>query len=409
MHMRFDQFNNEAANQNSMPSETEEPRIDFGEVGKVESTQEEKDFATLQQTYEEKKAAYDKLVADANESGTYHNAEVVTQLDSKRQERNVAQLDLEGKLRFDPKLAREVYKKEWRQLYADQLRSGRYTYDDIKSMKGPGGAPKTRLYELADATFDGDSGVFDGDARNAVTDEALEEAHQHFLEDERTRREAEEGEKKEQVELPQQKEAVSASNEKPKKEFSKNPEMDAYIRDTYLSYADAPVSSEEKERMLAFTRESGSAQKYAESLRHLAERRNLSELDGIGRKMIEEVKKVLAKLGLKMSAYGESRTWALWDIAKQEYFAEHSDENDGAYKVGGIFELPEKKEEIVNRHTGWEVYKAHSGGERAFLERLRGEGKEEIMGLLAHEPKENGTLSSYELARLGELIKRAVL
>ena len=308
----------------------------------------------------------------------------------------------EKELRAKPELVHQEYKNEWRKFFADELRTVRQSYEDLK--KG-GGAPKTDAYELLNQVFEGRPGVFDADARDALADQALEEAHQAFLEETQANREANEGPRIETAELPQQKEAVSASHERPRKEYSQDLEMDVRLRDMYLSYSDAPVSDEEKKRMLEWTQGSPRATKYAESLRHLAETRNLHEIEEIAKEMIAEVKKTLARLGVSLSAYGESRSWALWDIAKQEYYAEHVEENDPRYARGNIFELPQKRDEIINRHIGWELYKAYHGGERSFVEKAKDHNYEELKMLLERQPKENGTISSFELAWIGEIVR----
>ena len=332
----------------------------------------------------------------------------VPELRLKSRELVDSRLAQETELRSKPELVLREYKDEWRRFFDDELRTSRQTYESLK--RGDGGAPQTEEYELLNEVFDGHTGVFDSDERNALADQALEEAHLAFLEKTRSEREAHQGERMEEVKLPQQKEAVAASEERRKEtshgEFRQNPEMDAQLRDLYLSYNDAPVSDAEKERMLEFNRESPTAMKYAESLRHLAESRNLQELEEIAKEMVAEVKKTLAKLGVMISPHGESRSWALWDIAKQEYFVEHPKEHNPKYALGNIFELPQKREEIVCRQAGWELYRAYHNGNTSFAEKVKGENEKEFRILLEKAPKDNGTLSSLDLARLGEVARK---
>lgn len=378
-----------------------ELRPDFGEPNKQESSESE--FTRLENAYQQGKRSYDDLAKKMNEAVTSSNEAIIQERHASRRQLEALETTQKEWLREHPKQAEDIIKQEWRQFYRDAFSSGR-VYDDVKHA----GAPTTHTYELAFRALNDNLGFFDADGDMKRADAALQEAHQEFLQMERTKREAEEGERRKHVELPEQKEIVTASEgpQKVQKESLPNPKMDAYILDTYLSYADAPVSAEERQRMLDFNRKSLSAQNYATSLRHLAERRNLSELDALAKEMIAKVKEVLDRLGIPISAYGNSKSWALWDIGKQEYFAEHPEEANENYAVGGILELPEKREEIVNRHIGWELYGAYTNGNRGFVEKIGTGEKEEVEELLKTPPKENRTLPSYKLARLGMLARK---
>ena len=60
---------------------------------------------------------------------------------------------------------------------------------------------------------------------------------------------------------------------------------------------------------------------------------------------------------------------------------------------------------MIDRHVGWEVYQAYRSGSNKFLDKVRdSRNVGEIKALLERTPKENGTLSSLDLARLGSLI-----
>ncbi len=65
---------------------------------------------------------------------------------------------------------------------------------------------------------------------------------------------------------------------------------------------------------------------------------------------------VMAKLGLKPSVWGDSRSWVYWDIAKQIHYLKPGEQADPVnYPVEDPFESEQKRWEIVDRHVGWEA------------------------------------------------------
>lgn len=174
-----------------------------------------------------------------------------------------------------------------------------------------------------------------------------------------------------------------------------------------LSYQDAILSEEVKKQSLDWSKESESAQKYADSILQLSQRVSLERLRQLARELVLTMNAEATRLGIPVSPYGKSITWAMWDIGKQNYFFTHQAENDPAYKIGDPLTSDEKHEEIINRHLGWEAY-------LTFHNDVMLEWKQKIMNdpnfsdaleLLNKPPKQNYTLSSKELAELGKILR----
>lgn len=173
-----------------------------------------------------------------------------------------------------------------------------------------------------------------------------------------------------------------------------------------LSYQDVDVPIEIKQKMLEDTLTSESANKYAESLAELSEYvGGFESVRAVSGKLVEKMSVEAKRLGILISPFGKSRTWAIWDMGKQYYYFTHPDENDSKYAIGDPFSEA-KSEEIVNRHLGWEAYGAYNqNGQKEFLEKIPADKRPSILVLLERKPKDNGTLSSKELAELGALLR----
>jgi hypothetical protein len=65
----------------------------------------------------------------------------------------------------------------------------------------------------------------------------------------------------------------------------------------------------------------------------------------------------------------------------------------------------QKREEIVDRHVGWEAYAAWRSGDKAFINRVPESTRNRALEYLEREPKQRGTLPSNELAELGSLLR----
>jgi len=123
--------------------------------------------------------------------------------------------------------------------------------------------------------------------------------------------------------------STPTSQEKPM-----SPEIAEFLRnqviDQDLSYQDAILSEGVKRQALEWSRNSESAQKYADSLMQLSQRINLNKLRAIARELVEVMNTEAARIGIPVTPYGRSNTWAMWDIGKQNYFFMHQEENDPA-------------------------------------------------------------------------------
>lgn len=176
----------------------------------------------------------------------------------------------------------------------------------------------------------------------------------------------------------------------------------------YLAYQDAPLSEELKKQILETSFGLSNAAKYGEILRDAFSEYGPEKMDGVTEELLKESESVLDSMGLESTPFGKSKTWAYWDIAKQLYYLARKEEADPNYILANPLVEKTKLEEILNRHTGWEIYgayKTHPAHE--FLDRLKKdkESYSKIINLLEKSPKENGTLSSKDLAELGFLIR----
>lgn len=76
------------------------------------------------------------------------------------------------------------------------------------------------------------------------------------------------------------------------------------------------------------------------------------------RQMMDQLMKLLADLGVpdnRISPWAKSRSWAVWDVAKQSYLFAHPGESGTNYRVADPFEDATICQEIVDRMFGWEI------------------------------------------------------
>lgn len=181
--------------------------------------------------------------------------------------------------------------------------------------------------------------------------------------------------------------------------------MTNHIIDKDFGYQDADLPEEQKEQMLAWSRSSESAKKYAESIANAANSGGLENVRNIARQMRGTMLSEASRLGIPVSPYGKSMTWAMWDTGKQYHFFTHQNENDSRYEVGNPLESEAKREEIINRQLGWEAYAAFKHIPQYQERVLGGSMSEAALTLFNKAPKENGSLSSKDLAELGKLLR----
>lgn len=174
-----------------------------------------------------------------------------------------------------------------------------------------------------------------------------------------------------------------------------------------LSYQDAALTKEEKQEMLERTIKWDSARKYADSIIQLCQGTDLETIRKQARKLVTLMESEADRIGVPVSPYGKSCSWAMWDIGKQNYFFTHQAENNSAYEIGDPLS-DTKREEIINRHLGWEAYKAfHSDPAPGWKQKITNDRRYiDALELLNKPPNQFKTLSSKDLAELGKYLRQ---
>lgn len=188
------------------------------------------------------------------------------------------------------------------------------------------------------------------------------------------------------------------------------------VIEDYFGYTDvidqlramgAPVGTKEEE--IEKRKKNPTTWKYASGLEKVISEQGKERVDEIIKEMIDNCLKRIREYGIEPSPNTLSKTWAAWDIGKQNYFFTHQNEADKRYLIADPLS-PEKQNEIVNRHIGWEVYENYIGSkssEKEYMDVKKLESHpqfKEIEQLLKKSPKKDGQLSSLDLAKLGSFI-----
>jgi hypothetical protein len=148
----------------------------------------------------------------------------------------------------------------------------------------------------------------------------------------------------------------------------------------------------------------------------------------IAQTKIRQLDDMCAALGLQTQRDSQSPSWYIWHAAKSRFLADHPSEQAKMtnakeykpfdpllqYKTDVSAENKAKsvaaENEMINTQLGWEVYAAGSQDPVDFLTRLASTtpdvDKLKIRSLLSTPPKNNRTLSSYQLQELGSLVAR---
>ena len=171
-----------------------------------------------------------------------------------------------------------------------------------------------------------------------------------------------------------------------------------------LSYQDADLPSEQLETMLRDAEDRETAEKYAHHLNQLPK----EEIDRVLPSIKGQTKKVLDTLGIPISPYGTSDSWAYWDLGKQQYYYEQN--KDSEHEEGDPYRhyapALEKVDEISERHIGWEFYHASSDVQEDVLASITDRDTLQIVyDCLQNEPKADGQIRSYQYARLGAALR----
>src|SRR4030042_879965 len=183
------------------------------------------------------------------------------------------------------------------------------------------------------------------------------------------------------------------------KEETETDFLNRQLLSDYLSFQDVDLEKETKEWILSQNLSSGNAKKYADSLMELAEKYNLENIKEKAGELVASTSDLLKKIGIKPSEFARSQTWAIWDMAKQQFYLSHPDKVDSKYSIEDPMSSKNKQLEISDRHLGWEVYAAYQSGNHSFLNKLKDRNiRAEIEDYLLKPSKDNGTLSSRDLA-----------
>jgi len=170
-----------------------------------------------------------------------------------------------------------------------------------------------------------------------------------------------------------------------------------------LSYQDADLPPEQLEVMLRDAEGRDTAEQYAHHLNHLPER----EVERVLPQIKGQTKKVLDVLGVPVSPYGKSDSWAYWDFGKQQFYYEQN--KDSETEEGNPYRYApalEKLDEMSDRHIGWEFYHAPAEArEKAFKSIEDSYYLAQVFEVLQNNPKADGQLASHEYAELGKVLR----
>jgi hypothetical protein len=288
-------------------------------------------------------------------------------------EREAKKQQLMDLLSANPDTARAMFQSFWKEHFKGKLASG-HTVQNLRNADDGTGHPTDEMFDLVYTAF-----------RNSPEGRGNEESAVQAAIDEL------ESEMLAQTPAPEVKPESSTDN--------------GEIIENYLSYSDADIPQEDKDQALASSMNNPQAVKYAESLKGLIKEHGEKQLREIAEDMQAQCASRLLKYGIIPGPYTMSKSWAMWDMGKQQYFFTHQDEADARYDLGDPLS-DEKQEEIVDRHVGWEAYNAFMAKDGEFMDNLaRIPNAEQVKAILTIPAKKNGTLSALDLARLGALLK----
>lgn len=170
-----------------------------------------------------------------------------------------------------------------------------------------------------------------------------------------------------------------------------------------LSYADV-LEGDQAQSAIAYTEQNPAGQKYTEALIKMSEEVGTQEVLDTAASLRKLYTHEMEKLGLQSSKYGESLSWAVWDLAKQRYLAEHPEESDSEYTLGDPLAKDEAAakvlDDIVDRHLGWEYAQQYQQDQTTPATVRRA-----ALHVIAHgERNASGQLRSKELTRLGRTL-----
>lgn len=179
----------------------------------------------------------------------------------------------------------------------------------------------------------------------------------------------------------------------------------------HLSYLDV-LKDNEKERAIVANLRNPSGLRGARALLEIKDR---PEFESRIAAIRADYQKAMDALGIAGTRYGKSKTWSVWDVAKQHHYHTHPESADKRhpYHIGDPLTDSQVARDISNRHLGWEVYgwiRYKNFDVANALPRLNKTHPsfEKILDIVLQQPNSSineGELSSYDYAQLGALIR----
>lgn len=181
------------------------------------------------------------------------------------------------------------------------------------------------------------------------------------------------------------------------------PEEDEIIEHLF-GYEDITISDKERERLSDDANRQGKAEKYAHALREAFIRYGTEYVDQVANEIKESAIDFLDSAGINYSKYTNSRSWVLWDMARQYHYLLNPRQAPRRYRIADPLTDQVRYQEIIDRQIGWEVY--NTPNKLPLLNRIQDPGlREEIEGLLG---KRTRGISAPQAALLGRKIQEAV-
>ena len=230
--------------------------------------------------------------------------------------------------------------------------------------------------------------AFGSDLFSSLADQAYEELRLKYQE-----------KLPEKKEINVVKEVVRSAEKKETDEFVRD-----HILEKDLSYQDAQLPDEAKAKMLEYNKTFESLVSMQKFCEQFSKKSNLEAIRKQAKTLQEKMLTEAKRVGIPVSPYGMSKSWAMWDIGKQYYLFTHPDESGEEYEIDDPTTSLKKQEEIVNRQLGWEAYRAFKNPD--WQKRVSSDPHfSKALVLLNKVPKSNGQLRSKDLAELGALLR----
>lgn len=106
---------------------------------------------------------------------------------------------------------------------------------------------------------------------------------------------------------------------------------------------------------------SENGKKYARALTKAANSVGIDKINKVSRDLRSRFNSLMKEIGREPSTWGQSETWAMWDIGKQLYLFENQNESSDKYRLANPLTDEQLQEEIVLRMIGWEISVIETG------------------------------------------------